>query len=313
MTSGWNPRRPAELNPPDSSRGAQLNFRQLPISNAATVESTDRGLIMRRLIAGSFAAAALTFAFAGVPALAADGEPTVHQIYEAARSGHLDQAQAMMNQVLRDHPESAKAHFVQAELYAREGNAGLARSELIRAEQLKPGLPDESPQAVQALKSELGLGQRGESHVGLSTAPAAPHFPWGTLLILALAIGALWMLFRRRNNYVQYPAGTVPAGGAPAAYGPGSYVGPGGVGSGIGGTIAGGLASGLAVGAGVVAGEELAHHFLDGRRESGTVLPPAGDGSNSSNSDMGGSDFGVNDPGSWDDSGGGGGGGGDWS
>jgi hypothetical protein len=302
MTPGW-------------AQGTRLNFGHLPISNAATVESTDRGLIMRRLIAGSVAAAALTFAMTGVPALAADGEPTVHQIYEAARSGHLDQAQEMMNQVLRDHPESAKAHFVQAELYAREGNARLARSELGRAEQLKPGLPDESPQAVQALKSELGLGQRGEGNVGSSTAPAAPHFPWGTLLVLALAIGVLWMLFRRRHSGVQYPAGTVPAGGAPAAYGPGGYAGPGGTGSGIGGTIAGGLASGLAVGAGVVAGEELAHHFLDGRRESGTVLPPAGDGSPSSNSDMGGTDFGVNDPGSWDDSGGdaGGGGGGDWS
>ncbi len=271
---------------------------------------------MRRAITGSVAAAALAFAISSLPALAADGEPTVHQIYEAAASGHLDQAQVMMNQVLRDHPESAKAHFVQAELYAREGNAGLARSELLRAEQLKPGLPDESPQAVQALQAELGLGQRGQSPYGLRTAPAAPHFPWGTLLILALAIGVVWMLFRRRNNYVQYPAGAVPAGGAPGAYGPGGYAGPGGMGSGIGGSMAGGLASGLAVGAGVVAGEELAHHFLDGRHESGTVVPPASDGSNSSNSDMGGTDFGVNDPGSWDDGSGSGdfgGGGGDWS
>ena len=267
---------------------------------------------MRTVITGSVAAAALAFAISSLPALAADGEPTVHQIYEAATSGHLDQAQVMMNQVLRDHPESAKAHFVQAELYAREGNAGLARSELLRAEQLKPGLPDESPQAAKALQAELGLGQLGQSPNGLRTAPAAPHFPWGTLLILALAIGVVWMLFRRRNNYVQYPAGAVPAGGAPGAYGPGGYVGPGGMGSGIGGSVAGGLA----VGAGVVAGEELAHHFLDGRHESGAVPPPASDGSNSSNSDMGGKDFGVNDPGSWDDGSGGGdfgGGGGDWS
>ncbi|MGC1386566.1 MAG: tetratricopeptide repeat protein [Steroidobacteraceae bacterium] len=260
---------------------------------------------MRKVIAGSAAVAALAFAISGTPAPAAGSEPTVHQIYEAATSGRLDQAQEMMNQVLRDHPESAKAHFVQAELYVREGNAGLARSELLRAEQLKPGLPDESPQAVQALKAELGL----------RTVPSAPHFPWGTLLILALAVGVVWMLFRRRNSYVQYPAGVVPAGGAPGAYGPGGFVGPGGTGSGIGGSIAGGLASGLAVGAGVVAGEELAHHFLDGRHEPGVLPPPAGDDSNRGNSDMGGTDFGVNDPGSWDDGGGGdgGGGGGDWS
>ena len=45
-------------------------------------------------------------------------------------AGHLDQAQQMMTQVLADHPNSAKAHYVQAELYAREGKAALARSEL---------------------------------------------------------------------------------------------------------------------------------------------------------------------------------------
>jgi hypothetical protein len=70
----------------------------------------------------------------------------------------------------------------------------------------------------------------------------------------------------------------------------------------------------LAVGAGVVAGEELAHHFLDGGHGGG-VIPPAEAGeSGVSNSDMGGSDFGVNDPGSgWDDGGSSGGGGDDWS
>jgi len=114
---------------------------------------------MRTLLAGSLAAAALSFALAGAPALA-DADPTVDQIYQAARAGHLDQAQQMMDQVLRDHPTSSKAHYVQAELYAREGNPGLARSELQRAEQLDPGLTKENPQSVQELKAELGLVRR---------------------------------------------------------------------------------------------------------------------------------------------------------
>jgi hypothetical protein len=288
---------------------------------------------MRNLVAGSLVAAALSFGVASMPVLAADADPTVQQIYEAARSGHLDQAQQMMNQVLRDHPESSKAHYVQSELYAREGNAGLARSELARAEQLDPGLTKENPRSVQELKAQLGLAHRNVGTFGGVTtgAPPAPHFPWGTVVILALVVGVFWMLFRRRRSYAQYPAG-----GAPGAYGPGGYAGPGpgpgygpyaggagGVaGGGIGSNIAGGLAGGLAAGAGIVAGEELAHHFLDGDRRQG--LPPASDdgswGSGNPNSDMGGSDFGVNDPGSWDDSSGGGdlgggdgGGGGDWS
>lgn len=290
---------------------------------------------MRSFFAASLAATALTFVASWNVAAGADADPTVHQIYEAASTGHLDQAQQMMDQVLRDHPNSAKAHYVQAELYAREGKAALARSELGRAEQLKPGLPDENPRSVQALKSELGLGGRtlqGEGALGARPAAAEAHFPWGTLVILALVVAVFWMIFRRRRSYVQYPAGGGMPGGPPGAYpggaagayGPGGYVGPGGpVGGGMGSSIAGGLAGGLAAGAGIVAGEELAHHFLDGGQRQGTVVPPPADegswSGNASNSDMGGSDFGVNDPGSWDDGssggdfGGGGGGGDDWS
>ncbi len=278
---------------------------------------------MRNLVAGSLVAALLSLGVASVPALAADADPSVQQIYEAARSGHLDQAQQMMNQVLRDHPESSKAHYVQSELYAREGNLGLARSELTRAEQLDPGLTKENPRSVQELKAELGLVRRnGGSFGGVAIAPAAPHFPWGTVVILALVVGVFWMLFRRRSVYpAQYPSGTASGAYGPGGYaGPGpGYGGPGGVaGGGIGSNIAGGLAGGLAAGAGIVAGEELAHHFLDGDRRQ--ELPPAGDDSSwgsggNPNPDMGGSDFGVNDPGSWDDGSGGGGGGGgdDWT
>ena len=112
---------------------------------------------MRGYRAACVATVTFALSFSCHGAAAADAEPTVHQIYEAATSGHLEQAQQMMDQVLRDHPKSSKAHFVQAELYARQGKADLARAELHRAEELKPGLPDERPQAVQALKTELDL------------------------------------------------------------------------------------------------------------------------------------------------------------
>ena len=82
------------------------------------------------------------------PVLAQTADPTEHQIYEAAKAGHLDQAHQMVTQVLKDHPQSARAHFVAAEIYAREGNLGSAREELATAETIQPGLPKESPQAV---------------------------------------------------------------------------------------------------------------------------------------------------------------------
>jgi hypothetical protein len=267
---------------------------------------------MRNLLAGSLAVAALSFALGG-PVLAAT-DPTVHQIYEAASSGHLDQAQQMMDEVLRDHPTSAKAHYVQSELYAREGKLSLARAELARAEQLEPGLPKENPRSVAELKSELGLTRGADRPIGASRESAA-HFPWGTVLVLALVVGVIWMLFRRRTASAQYPPSGVPPT-SPGAYGPGGY-GPGApAGGGIGSAVAGGLAGGLAAGAGIVAGEALAHRLVDGGHSSESPPPAADEGeSKAANSDMGGADFGVDDPSSWDDGSGGGGGGGgdDWT
>jgi hypothetical protein len=266
---------------------------------------------MHRLISATIAASALAFALSYGGTAAAAADPTVAQVYEAAETGHMDQAQQMMDQVLIDHPKSGTAHYVQAELYARQGKSAQARAELGTAETLEPGLPHIAAQSVQNLKAELGLGPRGAAPA-MRMAPPGRPFPWGLLLIFAAVIGILLMVFRRRTAYAPYPtaAGAYPAGGAPGPYGPG--YGPGPMGGGMGSGIAGGIASGLAVGAGVVAGEELAHHFLDGNRQGG-VLPPAGDASqfDNPNGDMGGQDFGVNDPGSWDDGGSSGGGGGD--
>src|ERR1700737_4282631 len=206
---------------------------------------------MRRLLAAATLAATMTFAVTmSLPAFA-DADPTMDQIYSAAAGGHLDQAQQMISQVLADHPTSAKAHYVQAELYAREGKTGLARSELSTAEQLKPGLPFANPRSVQELKAQLGLRTGATSPTVIRSVPAEPHFPWGTVLILAGVVGVLFLVFRRRNTYVQYPgAGPGPGmGGAPGTYGPGGGYGPAPMGGGgIGSGIAGGPPPGLRVG-----------------------------------------------------------------
>jgi uncharacterized protein len=231
------------------------------------------------------------------PVLAAT-DPTIAQVYDAARTGHLDQAQQMMGQVLRDHPQSAKAHYVAAELYARGGDAPLARQELDTAQKLEPGLPFVRPESVQELQKELTQPPSVQHRSRYSQARS--QVPFGTVLLVLAGIGVLWMIMRRRNPpaglYSQYPS-AVPTGGAGAM----NYGGPG-VASNMGSGIAGSLASGLAVGAGVVAAEEIAHHFLDGNRGVGNVLP---DGSEApgvaENGDMGGSNFGVSDGSSWDD------------
>lgn len=287
----------------------------------------------------------------------AQGEPTLQEIYGAAQSGQLDKAKQMTRQVLRDHPNSAKAHFVMAELEAREGNTAQARQELATAESLAPGLPFARPEAVQALRTrvatsagarsaESGLrspAQAATTPAARETAPA-PSFPWGMVLLGAVAVAVIATVLRSRsaartaasNRYSSAGAGAaVPAaawGSRPDPYqqpgypqqGPQGYgqpgYGPQPARSGMGGNIMGGLATGLAVGAGALAAQEIGRRMMgDHNNQQGLGSVADGHGSAADSSlarDAGlGSvgqpgahelpqDFGVNDTASWDDAGG---------
>lgn len=259
----------------------------------------------------------------------ADTDPTREQIYQAAQSGHLAEAQQMIDQVLRDHPQSAKAHFIASELDARIGDLGAARQQLASAKQLDPTLGFATAPALSALERQLA-GMRGPAPgAGFGApafAPAVRHssVPWGLIIILAIGAFVLWSIFRSRAQraYSQsYGPGVLPPGnpGMQPGYGPGypPYPPPGG-GSGL----MGNLASGLAIGAGVAAGEELVRHVIDGN--GNVVQVPAADVRDpAQNQDMGGNNFGTTGDDSWgNDSGGdsgggwggdGGGGGGDWT
>jgi clan AA aspartic protease (TIGR02281 family) len=100
-------------------------------------------------------AIALTFAGLMPSSWAADTLPTVDQIYLAEQAGHQDEAQRMISQVLAAHPKSAKAHFVQAEVYSIAGKLALARNELARAEQLDPSMAFAKRHAIDELKAKL--------------------------------------------------------------------------------------------------------------------------------------------------------------
>jgi hypothetical protein len=286
-------------------------------------------MVMLKRIAAPLALV-VALACAG-PVLAAD--PSVDEVYRAANSGHLVEAQQLMDQVLRDHPNSAKAHYVEAELSAKAGNFTRGREELATAQRLDPSGNYAKAGSLAALQRELARGEARGPTGYYRTAPRPEEhrsFPWGIVLLVVAGVVIAWALLSRRNP-PQYSAGGVVGGGyggpGPAGYGPPGY-GPAGygppMGGGMGSGIVGGLASGLAIGAGVAAGEELVHHLVDrdGNRVEappGYVPPPQDD-----NANMGGNDFGVSDGSSWDDNSGsggsfgggdsgGGGGGDDWT
>jgi len=237
-------------------------------------------------------------------------DPTIHEVYQAAERGQLVEAQRMMAQVLKDHPGSAKAHFVDAELLARQGQIDRARVELAQAEKLQPGLPFAQPSAVSELRAKLSPPvQSSWTGVPMQSSTHPPGIPWG-LIIGALALTGLALAwFRSRQpqatiysnqpvvtdrsfggySGMPYPGGPVPA-----------------TGGGLGSQMLGGLATGAAVGAGVVAGEALMHRVLgDGEhrdyiRERPYDEPRRYEAPPDASYDMGGQDFGLKEASSWD-------------
>src|SRR5689334_1300401 len=108
----------------------------------------------QRLAAGACALCLAMVLFAST-ALAVTNVPSIDQVYQAARSGHLGQAEAMTREVLRAYPDSARAHYVMAQILAAEGRTSEARSYLEEAERLKPGLPFANPGSVANLKRRI--------------------------------------------------------------------------------------------------------------------------------------------------------------
>ncbi|MDI1299078.1 tetratricopeptide repeat protein [Methylotenera sp.] len=251
------------------------------------------------------AAIALSISFT-VPAFSAD-DASMHQVYLAAEAGKINEAQSMMDKVLHDHPNSAKAHFVEAELLAKQGRYTGAQDELTIAERLQPNLSFVKPQALEKLKAQIStahpVSQIPSNHNFQSASSGAT--PWGMILLMVgliafIYLAAKWMTKRNADmvpvnyypnnsnlNSSQYGASAPPMGQASG---------------GLGSTIMSGLATGAAVGVGMVAGEAIMHHFTDGERSNNDLIntAQASDWPENKN-DMGGTDFGIADSSSWDD------------
>ena len=178
---------------------------------------------------------------APAPALA-QAEPTINQVYEAAQAGKLDAAQTMIQQVLILRPTSAKAHFVQAELFARQGLREKASEALATAEKLAPGLPFAKPGAVQALRGQLAPkvgGSAGDSAGGpTANAPSAKQsfgmdtpatatssIPPGLLLALGAGVIGLvvWLIRRKPAQTFSPAAAAMPANVGNGLAGPQSF------------------------------------------------------------------------------------------
>jgi len=205
--------------------------------------------------------------------------PTPQDIEAAVNSGKLAQAESMLREVIKEKPNSAKAHYELGQVLARETRYAEAQTELVRAKEIDPSMKfaqsaDKYNEVFNKVTQQLTAPTNtAATHQAADSASSAPHpAPSSAPLPLTyvwLGIGALglmaFLIYRNRPQAIlatsaaataSAPRGFgsqyAPAQGA-APYGQPGYGQPGygqpgsGMGAGVAGAVVGGLA-GVAAG-----------------------------------------------------------------
>lgn len=197
--------------------------------------------------------------------------PSPKDISAAVEAGDLARAETLLHEVLKEKPNSAKAHYELGEVLARAKRYDEALAQLNQARAMDPALkfassPEKFTQTLDKVSAAAAAAKAAATGQTLNAAPAAAHstvtpaasassFPTGYVVGGAVLLILLFVLIRRSQapRPTPMPMGAYP--GAPG-YGPAGAMAPapyGGygaqpqAGSGIGGAVLGGVA-GLAAG-----------------------------------------------------------------
>ena len=228
-------------------------------------------------------------------------EPTVHDIYRSVQQGELHRADQMVEAVLQRHPNSAKAHYVAAVVFAKEGRLASAQSQLQRAKEINPTLSFVNPRDVMALEEHLRPHYSSNNSYGSSTLvpETKKSSSWFTWLLVIGAIVLLFLFLKKRSSRRGFNPNAPMANGAghntPNNNGGGSFGGGG---------FFSNILGGLAMGAGFAAGEKAVESMF-GDDENSNIsnsydasAAPMDYSNDTFDNDT---DFGIDDTTSWDD------------
>lgn len=276
--------------------------------------------------------------------------PAPKDIEQAVQAGNYTQAETLLREVLREKPDSAKAHYELGQVLARQSRPSEAHAALVRAKEIDPALkftnqPEKFKDLLERTSGSAGtvssgvqakpMAQMPASSASSAAAPASAgtggSIPLTYIWIALIGVGIIGVLmFRRARDSAQSvqpgynlaPAnlggsmGSAPFGNGPRGMpmggpGYGAYPAPG-ANSGP-GAMTGAVVGGLA---GVAAGYALSKALEGNDHESAARSSSASESNHfqplapTPSEDYGSFDAGSGD--GWDNSGGDSGGGDDW-
>jgi tetratricopeptide (TPR) repeat protein len=156
----------------------------------------------------------LTLVLLALTSFAASAADSPKDVQALIARGDYPAAETALRQAVSEHPESAKAHYILAEVLAHEGNIGEAKTEASKAATLDPATHFTDPAKFQAFQHKLDAALAPPSHTRAAAAsarlsetqPAASREEGGgshltTFLIIgAVIVMIIFFLMRRRQN-----------------------------------------------------------------------------------------------------------------
>ena len=160
--------------------------------------------------------------------------PSTQDVEAAVEQGQYGRAESMMSEVVAAKPDSARAHYIYAEVLAHNGSFSTASTEVAKARQLDPALKFTSPEKFrnfeQLLQRELSASRSSTTKPvpapaviapahAVQPQPVSPGIPGWIWLVGVAVVG--FLLFRGFNRSrvapipAPYGAGQAMTGAVP--------------------------------------------------------------------------------------------------
>jgi hypothetical protein len=123
--------------------------------------------------------ASILFAAFAAFSCAAHALPTVADVQAEVQRGNFTQAQSMMREVVQARPKSAKAHYIYAEILARNGKFDDASREAAQARQLDPAIKFTQAEKFRSFEQAVNRAKQ-RADASAAPSPAMPTPSTGT-------------------------------------------------------------------------------------------------------------------------------------
>ena len=122
-------------------------------------------------------------------------DPSIDDVSNAVNTGNYTKADQMVDQVIEDHPQSAKAYYVKSQVLVKEGKFDEAKIEMTKAVALDPTGSFTSPEKLASFQSVLAESMTNKTTPKSVVYPSDDlHFLYIIMIFICVVIAFVFVI-----------------------------------------------------------------------------------------------------------------------